>query len=138
MRSPSEPTASSARGEASPSTPSASQSSANSSSLVSMGALTCGVLVRRQLQFLKRLLVLGADGLREAPDLVWMARRGRAGAAEQRVGDAAHRRGHDGDVMALGAKIPNDVGRLADGLGAADGSAAELHDETLHKLELAE
>ena len=35
--------------------------------------------------------------------------------------------------MALGAKITDDVGRLADGFSAADGSAAELDDETLHK-----
>ena len=133
MRSPSEPTASSARGDASPSTASASQSSANSASLVSMGALTAVCSSGDSCSSWIACSCLARTRLREAPDFVGMARRRRTRAAKQRVGDAAHRGGHDGHLMALGAKITNDVGRLADGLGAADGCAAELDDETLHR-----
>ena len=74
MRSPSEAMASSARGEASPRT---RERIAEQRELVQPGSDGSGdarVFVRRQLQFLDRLLVSVADCLREAADLVRMAR----------------------------------------------------------------
>ncbi len=58
---------------------------------------------------------------------------GRLAPGDQLIGDAGHRRNHDGDLMA-GVDLALDVARdIADAVDIGDRSSAEFHDETGHE-----
>jgi hypothetical protein len=49
---------------------------------------------------------------------------------DQRVGDFAHRGGHDGDFVSPGCGGDRELRRLRNTLGGPDGGAAEFHDDS--------
>ena len=118
-------------GDASPSTASASHNSDSSPRRAAIGSSTRWRSSPRNPSAVGRHLVLGADRGALLDDGQPFAPDRRVCAAEQQVGDAAHRRGHDGDLDALLPQSVDDLRGLAHRVGAADRRAAELQNDPL-------
>jgi hypothetical protein len=100
-------------GDASPSTASASPSRANSDSLAWIGSITAArsVSERPSSSAAFSCFAFRASLTEASPPP--LSRDGHRGAAQQRVGDAAHRGGDNGHLMSLTLQRADDVGGLA-------------------------
>lgn len=70
------------------------------------------------------------DGRGEYEEASELRARGRLRGAEQQVGDAAHGRRDDDDLVTGTVQVGRDARRLRDGIGGADRGVTKLDDQT--------